>query len=58
MKCLQTPLQKYMTPVCTNLEALSEGVLCSSVSFTNEKFVEGDDNAMTYGTGLENNGWY
>ena len=58
MKCLQTPLQKYMTPVCTNLEALSEGVLCSSVSFTNESFGTGDDGARTYGTGETDRGWF
>ena len=58
MKSLQTPLQKYIAPVCTELETHAEGVLCSSVSFTNESFVVGDDNAATYGTGLENNGWY
>ena len=58
MKSLQTPQQKYIAPVCIELETLSEGVLCSSISFTNESFVKGEDNAATYGTGLENNGWY
>ena len=58
MKSLQIPLQKYIAPVCTELEALSEGVLCSSVSFTNESFGNGDDGARTYGTGETDRGWF
>lgn len=58
MKCLQTPLQKYIAPECTELETLAEGVLCSSVSFTNEAFGTGDDFARTYGTGETDRGWF
>ena len=58
MKCLQTPLQKYIAPVCTELETHAEGVLCSSISFKNESFVVGEDNAATYGSGENNHGWF
>ena len=58
MKSLQTPLQKYIAPVCTELETHAEGVLCSSISFKNESFGNGDDGARTYGTGETARGWF
>jgi len=48
----------YESPVCTPVEVFSEGVLCES--FGNESFkgMGDNDSAPSYGSGVENNGWY
>jgi len=48
----------YESPVCAPVEVFSEGVLCES--FGNESFkgMGENDTAPSYGSGVENNGWY
>ena len=49
---------EYHSPLCTPVDLSLEGVLCGS--FGNEGFngMGEDGSAPSYGSGVENNGWY
>ena len=48
--------QEYVSPSCTVVGLSSEGVLCGSVESTIDPFDQGP--LPSYGSGLEDNGWY
>ena len=48
--------QEYVSPSCTVVGLSSEGVLCGSVESTIDSFDQGP--LPSYGSGLEDNGWY
>ena len=48
----------YESPVCTPVEVFSEGILCESFGNESFKSMGENDTAPSYGSGIDNNGWY
>ena len=48
----------YIAPAVTALEYSFEGVLCASYGNESFKGMGEDDKAPSYGTGIEDFGWY